>query len=270
MPKLATLAATSEHTTGNNIKGIANSLSLTRQGTTISTEAVDGIEGKKVPLLKYHNWESTPIGSATMVSVDKEGLHYEGEIFDSIEDKQQILDSIKAGVMSVSVGFGYDNMDKDGVIHSLDLYELSITPVPADSGATITQGLKLTDKEIYTMAVDQNEDPNKKQDDPNAQPDPNKKPDASSDDFKQTVLDFIDDETASMKSLTETVSVIAKAVNADGSDDSKSDPNADPEADKAKADKQAMLKDLKKLRFSLANNYEARSAVADIVRHYSK
>lgn len=127
----------------NSIHGVANSLTKTRSGVTVTEEAGKKVVGKTVPLLMAHNWQSLPIGTAKMTGVDKEGLKYEGNIFDSVENKGQILEGVKSGVLSVSIGFGVGDMDEEGVINDIDLLELSLTPVPADAKATITQSLKI-------------------------------------------------------------------------------------------------------------------------------
>lgn len=143
--KLATLATQANLQEDNTIKGIANSLTKTRSGITVTQAAGNKVTGQVVPLLANHKWDTMPVGSVTMGVVDDEGLHYEGKLFESIDHRDQILESIKAGVLSVSIGFGVDDMDEEGNINSIDLLEMSLTPVPADSKATITQSLVIED-----------------------------------------------------------------------------------------------------------------------------
>lgn len=150
MQTQATLQAVKADVTNNKVRGIANSLTTTRSGIQVTQDAGKQVIGKKVPLLLSHNWESMPIGEATMTAVSDDGLEYEGAIFESVPEKQQILDGITAGVLSVSIGFGVDDIDEHGVINKIDLLELSVTPVPADPKATITQGLTFI-KEDITM-----------------------------------------------------------------------------------------------------------------------
>lgn len=120
----------------NDIKGIANSLTKTRNGITITEDAVSGLAGKKVPLLANHKWDSQPIGAVTIGEVDHEGLRYQGKIFDNAPDRDLILEAIQNGVESVSIGFKV--LDYEGqTVNQLDLLELSVTPVPADSKATV-------------------------------------------------------------------------------------------------------------------------------------
>lgn len=139
-------------TNDGTIKGVANSLTRTRSGITVTQEAGKKVIGKKVPLLLSHDWSSMPIGEATMTSVDDDGLAYSGSIFESVSNRQQILEGINAGVLSVSIGFGVGEIDENNNIDDIDLLELSVTPVPADPKATITQSLEIIKQENIKMA----------------------------------------------------------------------------------------------------------------------
>ena len=139
-------------TNDGTIKGVANSLTRTRSGITVTQEAGKKVIGQKVPLLLSHDWSSMPIGEATMTNVDDNGLAYSGSIFESVTNRQQILDGINAGVLSVSIGFGVGEIDEDNNIDDIDLLELSVTPVPADPKATITQSLEIIKQENIKMA----------------------------------------------------------------------------------------------------------------------
>ena len=139
-------------TNDGTIKGVANSLTRTRSGITVTQEAGKKVIGQKVPLLLSHDWSSMPIGEATMTNVDDNGLAYSGSIFESVANRQQILDGINAGVLSVSIGFGVGEIDENNNIDDIDLLELSVTPVPADPKATITQSLEIIKQENIKMA----------------------------------------------------------------------------------------------------------------------
>ena len=153
MKTQATLITQAQLTNNDGkIKGVANSLTRTRSGITVTQEAGKKVIGKKVPLLLSHDWSSMPIGEATMTSVDENGLAYSGSIFESVSNRQQILEGINAGVLSVSIGFGVGEIDENNNIDDIDLLELSVTPVPADPKATITQSLEIIKQENIKMA----------------------------------------------------------------------------------------------------------------------
>lgn len=206
---LATLQTTpNKKASPGHIQGVANSLTITRDGTLVTQAAGEKVVGKTVPLLLSHDWNALPIGSVTMEGVDDDGLHYDGKLFDSAPDREQILEGVNSGVLAVSVGFLIDGMDKEGGITDIDLLELSITPVPADAKATVTQELKIESEEQDNM----NEDKKKKQaEDP-----------TTDDPTLQDVLDAI-------ATLSENVDKILKAVSPDEGDQDNGDPAPKPE-----------------------------------------
>lgn len=153
MPQTVKLQAVNATTSDNTIHGVANSLTMSRSGDVITKQAAEPVIGQKVPLLMSHDWSSMPIGEATMTGVDETGLLYEGLVFDSVPNKEQILQGINSGVLFVSVGLQVESFDDTGAITGMDLLELSITPVPADSHATITQQLKEQNMEQKTEAT---------------------------------------------------------------------------------------------------------------------
>lgn len=193
----------------NDIKGIANSLTKTRNGITITEDAVSGLAGKKVPLLANHKWDSQPIGAVTIGEVDKEGLHYQGKIFDNAPDRDLILEAIQNGVESVSIGFKV--LDYEGqTVNQLDLLELSVTPVPADSKATV---------EVLEMDNDDKEKQTNTDEEPQN---------------GQAIADAI---TAGFKSLVEALS--------DKNSNDKTADNSEDGADKVDTEKEAMKEQLK-------------------------
>lgn len=166
--KLLTLSA--DVNENEQIHGIANSLTETRTGVTITEKAVKPVIGKKVPLLLSHEWDSLPIGSATMTQIGENGLEYEGEIFESAPDRDQILEGVRNGVLGVSVGLGVTERTDNNEITGMDLFELSITPIPADSNATVTQALQFDDTEDDETMANEPE----QTDQPTETPDENK------------------------------------------------------------------------------------------------
>lgn len=232
----------------NEIKGIANSLTKTRNGITITEDAVSGLAGKKVPLLANHKWDSQPIGAVTIGDADKEGLHYEGKIFDSAPDRDLILEAIQNGVESVSIGFKV--LDYEGqTVNQLDLLELSVTPVPADSKATVEVLEMDNDKEKQNNTTD-----NKKQ-----QPEStDKKTDSQEKPSDQVIADAI---TAGFKSLVEALS------NKD--DSTKTADDSEDDEDKVDTEKEAMKEQLKVVlqtnpsAFTYENYRKVKKLVAD-------
>ncbi|AIM50864.1 prohead protease [Leuconostoc phage Ln-9] len=158
--KIATLATKVQKNDSGKIQGIANSLTMTRSGITVTQDAGKEVVGKTVPLLLSHDWNKPSIGSVTMTAVDDDGLHYEGSLFQNAPDRDLLLEGIEAGTNYVSIGFGVDNIDTDGNIDSIDLLELSLTSTPADPKATA---------EIVKQAIEKEED-NNMDEEPKAQP----------------------------------------------------------------------------------------------------
>ena len=128
-----------------NIKGVANSLHKARNGLTITKEALESSVGTKVPLLLNHKWDTNPVGEVNIESLDDDGLHYTGSIFQSAPDRALLLEGIQNGVQSVSVGLNV--LKHDGpMITDAELLELSLTPVPADANASV-EAFKLNENE---------------------------------------------------------------------------------------------------------------------------
>lgn len=128
-----------------NIKGVANSLHKARNGLTITKEALKSSVGTKVPLLLNHKWDTNPVGEVNIESLDDDGLHYTGSIFQSAPDRALLLEGIQNGVQSVSVGLNV--LKHDGpMITDAELLELSLTPVPADANASV-EAFKLNENE---------------------------------------------------------------------------------------------------------------------------
>lgn len=136
-----------------NIKGVANSLQKSRNGLIIAKEALKSAVGTKVPLLLNHKWDTNPVGEVNIESLDDDGLHYTGSVFQSAPDRALLLEGIQNGVQSVSVGLNV--LKHEGpMITDAELLELSLTPVPADANATV---------EAFTLNENQSNDENQQQ-----------------------------------------------------------------------------------------------------------
>lgn len=167
-----------------NIKGVANSLQKARNGLTITKEALKSSVGTKVPLLLNHKWDTNPVGEVNIESLDNEGLHYTGSIFQSAPDRALLLEGIQNGVQSVSVGLNV--LKHDGpMITDAELLELSLTPVPADANATV-EAFKLNDNKSNNKSNNNNQ--------------PEQQPNVSLKD----VVDAINNLTSAVKSLKTT------------------------------------------------------------------
>ena len=144
-----------------NIKGVANSLHKARNGLTITKEALKSSVGTKVPLLLNHKWDTNPVGEVNIESLDDDGLHYTGSIFQSAPDRALLLEGIQNGVQSVSVGLNV--LKHDGpMITDAELLELSLTPVPADANATV-EAFKLNTNNENNNNNNNQEQPQKQQ-----------------------------------------------------------------------------------------------------------
>lgn len=264
MKKLATLQATAK-TKGNSIHGIANSLTQSRDGTLVTQTAGEEALGRTVPLLLSHNWDALPVGSVTMESVDEDGLHYTGQVFDSAPNKEQLLEGISSGVLSVSVGFLVQSLDEEGGVSSMDLLELSITPVPADSRATVTQELKLENfKEDNNMEKNEELKDEKKvtgADDTAANGSTDKG--TATDDEQPTLADLSD----KLDKITTAISALSDAFNKAFPDDA---DNADDKAPDDKTAAQALDDYKERMLQSMSNEPADKYTFRQLLARYDK
>lgn len=141
----------------DHIAGIANTLTKARNGLTITKDAVKDSVGSKIPILLNHNWNSNPIGEANIDDITDEGLHFTGDLFKSVDHRDLLMEGIRAGVQSVSVGIRV--LEHDGPkITKAELLELSLTPVPADAGAKV-EAFKLNDNQQQNDDKQQQQQP---------------------------------------------------------------------------------------------------------------
>lgn len=215
--KIAKLATKVKSSDGGKIKGIANSLTMTRSGIRVTESAGQSVIGQTVPLLLSHDWDKPSIGSVKMTGVDKEGLHYEGHLFQNAPDRDLLLEGIEAGTNYVSIGFGVDNIDTDGNIDSIDLLELSLTSTPADSKATA---------EVIKQALEEKEMAEEPQ---------NPSSEAPADDKEATVQDVLDAVDAFKSDVDKALKAISDAVVKDGGEPAdKKEPEDKPADDTEK------------------------------------
>lgn len=145
----------------DHIAGIANTLTKARNGLTITKDAVKDSVGSKIPILLNHNWDSNPVGEANIDDITDEGLHFTGDLFKSVDHRDLLMEGIRAGVQSVSVGIRV--LDHDGPkITKAELLELSLTPVPADAGAKV-EAFKLNDNQQQNDGKQPQEQPKQQQ-----------------------------------------------------------------------------------------------------------
>lgn len=147
---VATFSAEDENT---RFSGVANSNQMTRNGTYLAESENEHIAGQRVPLLENHEWDTMPVGYANF-SIGEDGLHYDAVLFKTAPNYNLIVNAIEAGVMSVSIGFMYDKISKDGALEDVEMLELSLTAIPADANATAHFSLE-KEKEQYAMQDDQ-------------------------------------------------------------------------------------------------------------------
>jgi len=196
------------------IKGVANSLLKSRTGDRVNADSAKNVIGQTVPLLIGHNWGMLPVGMVTMDKVGDDGLEFTGKLFKTIDNLEQIIDGIKSSVLSVSVGLVDGHYNEAGQYSDFDLLELSLTPTPADSYASVTfQSMDKIKNGGIKMALDPKDEP---KDDPEPEPKVDPKTDTK-DDPEPTLADVL----KAIADLAKTVGEIK--------DTTVKDDNKDPE-----------------------------------------
>lgn len=114
---------------------------------------------KSLPLLWNHN-ASEVIGSIKTVTDDNNGLWVEGKINLEVAKANEVYSLLKNGdVTGMSIGFlvKKSERNKDGVtvLKELDLFEASITPIPANPAAQVVsvKALQETEEEHMDKAA---------------------------------------------------------------------------------------------------------------------
>lgn len=102
-------------------------------------------KGKLPPMLWQH-FMSEPIGKWTKMDQDDKGLYAEGQVLvDAGATERRAYEHMKAGTvdglsigfMIPSGGFSWDEKAGVGVIHEVDLWELSVVTIPANPDARV-------------------------------------------------------------------------------------------------------------------------------------
>lgn len=216
------------------IKGVANSLLKSRSGDQVNADSAKNVIGQTVPLLIGHDWGMLPVGMVTMDKVGDDGLEFTGKLFKTINNLEQIIDGIKNSVLSVSVGLVDGHYNDAGQYADFDLLELSLTPTPADSYASVTfQSMEKIENGGIKMALDPKDKP---KDDPEPKVDPKTDP---KDDPEPTLADVL----KAIADLANKVGEIKDETVKD--DDTDPEPKDDPEpsADEVKqAYKQELMR----------------------------
>lgn len=213
------------------IKGVANSLLKSRSGDQVNADSAKNVIGQTVPLLIGHDWGMLPVGMVTMDKVGDNGLEFTGKLFKTINNLEQIIDGIKSSVLSVSVGLVDGHYNDAGQYSDFDLLELSLTPTPADSYASVTfQSMDKIKNGGIKMALDPKEEP---KDDPEPEPKVDPKTDPK------------DDPEPTLADVLKAIADLAKTVGEIKANDTEPEPKDEPEpsADEVKqAYKQELMR----------------------------
>ena len=139
-----------------NIRGLASTNSLDRAGDVINHDAwtkSGGLDGfKQNPVILFNHNYDRPIGRATSMEVNKQGLELGAKISKSAGE---VKDLIKDGVLGAfSVGFRVKdaeyNEETDGFeIKDAELFEVSVVSVPANQTAMFSLAKSFDSMEEY-------------------------------------------------------------------------------------------------------------------------
>ena len=141
---------------GVNIRGLASTNSIDRVGDVIEHNAwtkSGGLENfEKNPIILFNHDYNKPIGRATSMEVNKNGLELGAKISKSAGE---IKDLIKDGVLGAfSVGFRVKdavyNEETDGLeIKDAELFEVSVVSVPANQTAMFSLAKSFDSEKEY-------------------------------------------------------------------------------------------------------------------------
>jgi uncharacterized protein len=146
MQYLVTKAVAQPITDLGEFQALASTYGVDRQGERIApgafADTIAAWAGRPMPLHWNHEGGADKvIGSITSMQEMADGLLVEGQL--DIEDSavaREAWRSVKAGRIGLSIGYMVQRSHPDGevkVLDQVDLFEISITPSPANPGARI-------------------------------------------------------------------------------------------------------------------------------------
>jgi HK97 family phage prohead protease len=113
----------------------------------------------KVPILYNHDSDRLPLGLSTSLSEDGKGLMLNGQLFTGTTDGNNAYEMLKAAAdigyrMGMSIGFIANDWDWDEEnnlrsIKEIDLWEVSLTPFPAQPKAYVADVKSIREFERY-------------------------------------------------------------------------------------------------------------------------
>lgn len=98
----------------------------------------------KMPALLMHHDMHRPVGVYKSMVEDEHGLHVVGELTKGVRDAEEAYALLKAGALhSMSIGYipkveEYNHEEGINYIKEVDLWEVSLVTIPANSNAVIT------------------------------------------------------------------------------------------------------------------------------------
>lgn len=147
--------------------GYASAYAKDLQGDRISPGAfAQTIKDKRgqVPILYQHDHDRMPLGVSTGLAEDGKGLHLDGQLFTNTTDGNNAYELLKAAAdigyrMGMSIGFNvlqwdFDADDATRTIKEINLWEVSLTPFPAQPKAYVSDVKTVRTFERYLRDAD--------------------------------------------------------------------------------------------------------------------
>lgn len=132
------------------IKGYASLFGQKDRGNDVVekgafTKSIKGRSTNRIPMLYGHLQSSLPIGVWTLIKEDAKGLWVEGKLAMNSEAGRQMYEVLKGGAeMGISIGYRtavweYDEKSSTRSLKEVDLFEISLVPIPMLDSARVTQ-----------------------------------------------------------------------------------------------------------------------------------